>query len=317
MPTERSECEDIPSKKTGAIWTDGSNNCSRYEIEDHFCRKYGRNDYEGDGPANDMCCTCGGGRPISVPGIWYHSAQVPAMALPGSATRAPTPRPTDRSATRAPTPRPTASWQAHRLANRAELYGIAPTSRPTSSPTSSQTPAPLPAFKPSPTSSPTPAPLPLPVPSPGECIDLPSSLDGKSKWSDGFGDCNRYATESDFCQRFGHIDHTGSGMGKDKCCACGGGALLVPKVATIQASCKDLPSTFGGKWSDGTSGCARYAAEPTFCARFGDKDFNGAGKANVKCCACGGGSTSGSPLPMPLPAPMPGPRQLEGSWQGT
>jgi hypothetical protein len=49
---------------SGATWTDGTNDCDGYAENPEWCANYGNIDQNGEGKANEKCCTCGGGRYI-------------------------------------------------------------------------------------------------------------------------------------------------------------------------------------------------------------------------------------------------------------
>eukprot|EP00927_Polykrikos_kofoidii_P016196 TRINITY_DN17285_c0_g1_i1.p1 TRINITY_DN17285_c0_g1~~TRINITY_DN17285_c0_g1_i1.p1 ORF type:complete len:586 (+),score=90.22 TRINITY_DN17285_c0_g1_i1:65-1822(+) len=127
-----------------------------------------------------------------------------------------------------------------------------------------------------------------------DCVDLPDGLVGGS-WTDGWNGCEAYAKDSSWCSTYGNKDFRGSGSAKEKCCACGGGSsrnlTLLQVNSAIAGTCEDLPSAKDGTsiWNDGWNGCDAYANDVSWCGRFGSKDFNGAGSANLQCCACGGG----------------------------
>jgi len=53
-------CSDLPLP-SGKKWTDGTNDCSGYAENSHRCHDYGSSDYNGEGPADEHCCACGGG----------------------------------------------------------------------------------------------------------------------------------------------------------------------------------------------------------------------------------------------------------------
>jgi hypothetical protein len=58
-------CVDLPHAITGDTWHDGTNDCAKFEEADArgdmWCHKYGKFDLNGEGKAQDQCCTCGGG----------------------------------------------------------------------------------------------------------------------------------------------------------------------------------------------------------------------------------------------------------------
>ena len=59
-------CVDLPCARSGATWNDGKNGCAQFEkfeaLGDRWCMEYGSHDLNGEGTAQDKCCTCGGGR---------------------------------------------------------------------------------------------------------------------------------------------------------------------------------------------------------------------------------------------------------------
>jgi hypothetical protein len=50
---------DLPGN-SGAVFFDGYVGCQGYEFND-VCEELGGANYNGEGKANDKCCTCGGG----------------------------------------------------------------------------------------------------------------------------------------------------------------------------------------------------------------------------------------------------------------
>jgi len=61
-----SDCVDLPGDISGTKWKDHDNNdCYTYgymeEYGDYWCADFGDDNYNGEGSANEKCCTCGGG----------------------------------------------------------------------------------------------------------------------------------------------------------------------------------------------------------------------------------------------------------------
>ena len=54
-------CSDLPGNMSGTTWFDGTNGCLEYKENSGWCDLYGSTDYNGEGTADDKCCTCGGG----------------------------------------------------------------------------------------------------------------------------------------------------------------------------------------------------------------------------------------------------------------
>ena len=72
-------------------------------------------------------------------------------------------------------------------------------------------------------------------------------------------------------------------------CFCIAGYLHEEAVPYGTAACADLPGEMSGSvWSDGEYDCEEYASFG-HCNDLGGTDWNGEGRADDKCCACGGG----------------------------
>ena len=76
-------CIDLPGKRSGKEWFDGTNGCKEFEQADKdglmFCSKFGSGDF-GEGSAKDQCCTCGGGaRPKAQPVHFQDDSEIPPI----------------------------------------------------------------------------------------------------------------------------------------------------------------------------------------------------------------------------------------------
>ena len=56
-------CVDLPGDISGTTWEDSEGDgCDDFEADDDdWCAEYGDSNDNGEGSANDKCCTCGGG----------------------------------------------------------------------------------------------------------------------------------------------------------------------------------------------------------------------------------------------------------------
>jgi hypothetical protein len=54
-------CTTGKGDKSGITWTEGSYSCADYEKYSSWCRRYGTDNYRGEGTPNEKCCVCGGG----------------------------------------------------------------------------------------------------------------------------------------------------------------------------------------------------------------------------------------------------------------
>merc|ERR1712176_1468411 len=60
-------CYDLPGLLSGRAWFDGTNGCSEYAASADWCTRFGMNNYNGQGAANQRCCACGGGTAGDLP----------------------------------------------------------------------------------------------------------------------------------------------------------------------------------------------------------------------------------------------------------
>jgi len=103
--------------------------------------------------------------------------------------------------------------------------------------------------------------------------------------TDLYGDgCGAYSDNIDWCGKYDDSDFHST----DQCCGCGGGAYTVendytpaPLVVT-PGPCSDTSGSATDPYGDT---CADYAANPGWCGKYDDNDF----QSSSMCCGCGGG----------------------------